>query len=58
MSEAKRLLGLEEEKAKLQRLLAELMLDNAGLKALLGGKMVTPPWPGVRRSRTSGRALG
>ena len=36
LSEAKRLRGLEEENAKLKRLLAETMLDNAGLKDLLG----------------------
>ena len=36
LSEAKRLRGLEEENAKLKRLLAEVMLDNAGLKDLLG----------------------
>ena len=38
LSEAKRLRGLEEENAKLKRLLAEAMLDNAGLKDLLGKK--------------------
>ena len=38
VSEAKRLRGLEEESAKLKRLLADLMLDNAGLKDLLGKK--------------------
>ena len=36
VSEAKRLRGLEEENSKLKRLLAEAMLDNAGLKDLLG----------------------
>ena len=35
VSEAKRLRQLEEENAKLKRLLAEAMLDNAGLKDLL-----------------------
>lgn len=35
VSEAKRLRALEDENAKLQRLLAEAMLDNAGLKGLL-----------------------
>jgi len=34
-SEAKRLRALEDENAKLKRLLAETMLDNAGLKDLL-----------------------
>ena len=47
LSEAKRLRGLEEVSrkrkrfggnAKLERLLAEAMLDNAGLKDLLGKK--------------------
>ena len=37
-SETRRLRGLEEENAKLKRLLAEAMLDNAGLKDLLGKK--------------------
>ena len=35
VSEAKRLRALEDENAKLKRLLAEAMLDNAGLKDLL-----------------------
>jgi putative transposase len=35
VSEAKRLRLLEDENAKLKRLLAETMLDNAGLKDLL-----------------------
>jgi putative transposase len=35
VSEAKRLRSLEDENAKLKRLLAETMLDNAGLKDLL-----------------------
>jgi putative transposase len=38
VSEAKRLRGLEEENAKLKRLLADAMLDNAALKDLLGKK--------------------
>ena len=38
LSEARQLRGLEEENAKLKRLLAEAMLDNAGLKDLLGKK--------------------
>jgi len=41
VSEAKRLRALEDENAKLKRLLADAMLDNAGLKDLLK-KMVTP----------------
>lgn len=35
VSEAKRLKGLEQENAKLKKLLAESMLDNAALKDLL-----------------------
>jgi putative transposase len=38
VSEAKRLRALEEENAKLKRLLADAMLDNAALKDLLGKK--------------------
>ena len=35
VSEAKRLKALEDENAKLKRLLADAMLDNAGLKELI-----------------------
>jgi putative transposase len=42
VSEAKRLKTLEAENAKLKRLYAGAMLDNAGLKETLGKKMVTP----------------
>jgi putative transposase len=38
VSEAKRLRLLEDENAKLKRLLAEAMLDNAAPKDLLGKK--------------------
>lgn len=38
VSEAKRLRGLEEENAKLKKLLAEQMLDVAALRALLAKK--------------------
>ena len=38
MSESKRLRALEDENAKLKRLLADAMLDNAGLKDLLAKK--------------------
>jgi putative transposase len=38
VSEAKRLRVLEDENAKLKRLLADAMLDNAGLKDLLSKK--------------------
>lgn len=36
VSDAKRLKGLEEENARLKRLLADAMLDKAALKDLLG----------------------
>ena len=36
MSDAKRLKQLEDENAKLKRLLADAMLDNVVLKDLLG----------------------
>ncbi|RZL83597.1 MAG: IS3 family transposase [Sphingomonas sp.] len=42
VSDAKRLRSLEEENTRLKRLLADTMLDNAGLKDLLFKKMVTP----------------
>nr|WP_163956599.1 IS3 family transposase [Sphingomonas insulae] len=42
VSDAKRLRSLEEENARLKRLLADTMLDNAGLKDLLFKKVVTP----------------
>jgi putative transposase len=38
LSEAKRLRALEDENAKLKRMLAEAMLDNVALKDLLGKK--------------------
>jgi putative transposase len=38
VSEAKRLKTLEEENARLKRLLADAMLDNVALKDLLGKK--------------------
>jgi len=38
VSEAKRRKALEDENAKLKRLLADAMLDNAALKDLLGKK--------------------
>lgn len=38
VSEAKRLKALEEENARLKRLLADTMLDNVALKNLLGKK--------------------
>ncbi|WP_086022819.1 IS3 family transposase [Sinorhizobium sp. CCBAU 05631] len=42
VSEAKRLKTLEDENAKLKRLLADAMLDNAALKDLFGKEVVTP----------------
>jgi len=36
VSEAKRLKALEDENAKLKRMLADAMLDNVALKDLLG----------------------
>jgi putative transposase len=38
VSEARRLKALEEENGKLKRLLADAMLDNAGLKELIAKK--------------------
>ena len=38
VSEAKRLRALEDENNKLKKLLADQMLDNAALKAVLGKK--------------------
>lgn len=38
VSDAKRLRALEEENARLKRLLADTMLDNAGLRDLLSKK--------------------
>jgi putative transposase len=38
VSEARRLKALEEENAKLKRMLADSMLDNVALKDLLGKK--------------------
>jgi putative transposase len=38
VSEAKRLKALEDENAKLKRMLADAMLDNLALKDLLGKK--------------------
>lgn len=38
ISEAKRLKALEDENARLKRLLADAMLDNSALKDLLGKK--------------------
>ena len=38
VSDAKRLKALEEENAKLKRLYADAMLDNAAMKDLLGRK--------------------
>ena len=48
VSDAKRLRALEDENAKLKRLLAEVMLDNAGLKDLLSKCMVRPRLASMR----------
>ena len=50
VSEAKRLRSLEDENGKLKRLLADAMLDNAGLKDLLAKN------GDARRQARSGRA--
>ena len=42
MSDAKRLRSLEEENARLKRLLADTMLDNAGVERPTVKKVVTP----------------
>jgi putative transposase len=47
VSEAKRLKALETENAKLKRLLADAMLDNAALKDLLSKK-----WYARREARS------
>ena len=46
VSEARRLRGLENENAKLKRLLAETMLDNVALKDLLSKKFWRLPRSG------------
>jgi putative transposase len=43
VSEARRLRALEDENAKLKKLLAEAMLDNAGLKDLLAKNVWSAP---------------
>jgi putative transposase len=48
LSEARRLKALEDENAKLKKLLADAMLDNVALKDLLAKKL-------GRQSRLSGR---
>ncbi len=45
VSEAKRLKALEDENAKLKKLLAEQMLDTAALRELLSKK-----WEGLRQA--------
>src|SRR3989304_6074064 len=55
VSDAKRLKALEDENAKLKRLLADAMLDKGGLKERRTKKGCRPP-PGVRPSLFSGRS--
>lgn len=43
VSEAKRMRSLEAENARLKKLLADTMLDNAALKELLSKKWQGPP---------------
>lgn len=54
VSDARRLKSLEEENAKLKRLLADAMLDNVALKDLLTKKFWRPP-PSGRLSPISPR---
>jgi len=52
VSEARRLRTLEDENAKLKRMLADAMLDNVVLKDLLGKKW-RRPLPSGKPSRIS-----
>ena len=56
VSDAKRLKALEDENAKLKKLLAEAMLDNAMLKDIASKKWRRPP-PGERPSLTFGSRM-
>jgi putative transposase len=51
VSEAKRLKGLEDENARLKKLLADSMLDNSALKDLLGKNVWSAPYSVIRRIR-------
>lgn len=57
VSEARRLKALETENAKLKKLLAEAMLDNAMLKDIASKKWWRPP-PDGRPRRTWARPMG
>lgn len=57
VSEAKRLKALEDENAKLKRMLADAMLDNVALKDLLGKKW-RRPLPSGELSPTSWTPMG
>ncbi len=57
VSEARRLKALEDENARLKKLLAEAMLDNAMLKDVASKKWCRPP-PGVRPWPISVRRTG
>ena len=57
VSEARRLKALEDENAKLKRMLADAMLDNVALKDLLGKQWCRPPRIG-RLRRICSRPTG
>ena len=58
VSEARRLKALEEENARLKKLLAESMLDTEALKAALkGGRRTGFRFPELTRMRTRTTAL-
>ena len=54
VSEARRLRSLEDENAKLKRMLADAMLDNVALKDLLGKNVWSAPSvQGIATSQTT-----
>jgi putative transposase len=57
VSDARRLRSLADENAKLKRLLAEAMLDSAGLKDLFAESW-RRPLPSDKRSRVVRRSRG
>ena len=65
VSEARRLKALQDENAKLKRLLAESVMDVSTLKELLEKKLVTPglqleavTWAIMKRDYSQRRASG